>query len=90
MARTKISTVAKDLNVALSTVTEFLRSKNIEVDDNPNTRIDDAAVELLMQKFSTDMTAKRRAEKFSSDRQKEKEKEPQPKTEPKPATPEEV
>ncbi len=75
MARTKISTVAKDLNVALSTVTDFLRSKNIEVDDNPNTRIDEAAVELLMQKFSTDMTAKRRAEQFSSDRQKEKEKE---------------
>ena len=90
MARTKISTVAKDLNVALSTVTDFLRSKNIEVDDNPNTRIDDAAVELLMQKFSTDMTAKRRAEKFSSDRQKEKEKEPQPKPETKPAAPEEV
>ena len=90
MARTKISTVAKDLNVALSTVTEFLRSKNIEVDDNPNTRIDDAAVELLMQKFSTDMTAKRRAEKFSSDRQKEKEKEPQPKSEPKNTPPEEV
>ncbi len=35
MARTKISKVAKDLNVALPTVVEFLRGKGIDVDDNP-------------------------------------------------------
>ncbi len=39
MAKTKISKVAKDLNVSVPTVIEFLRTKNIEIDDNPNTRI---------------------------------------------------
>ncbi|MDE6801802.1 MAG: hypothetical protein K2J06_03455, partial [Muribaculaceae bacterium] len=73
MARTKISKVAKDLNVALGTVTDFLRSKNIEVDDNPNTRIEDDVVDMLMSHFSSDINAKRRAEQFSSARQKEKE-----------------
>lgn len=64
MARNKISKIAKELNVSLSTVTDFLRSKNIEVDDNPNTRIDENAEALLMQHFSTDMKAKREAEQF--------------------------
>ena len=79
MARNKISKVAKELNVALSTVTDFLRSKNIEVDDNPNTRIDEDAEALLKQHFSTDMKAKREAEQFLIDRQKDKECEPAPK-----------
>jgi len=78
MARNKISKVAKELNVALSTVTDFLRSKNIEVDDNPNTRIDEDAEALLKQHFSTDMKAKREAEQFLMDRQKDREPAPKP------------
>ena len=41
MARIKISKVARDLNVALPTVVEFLRGKDISVDDNPNARIEE-------------------------------------------------
>ena len=44
MAKTKISKVAKDLNVALPTVIEFLRKKDITIDDNPNTRVEDDIV----------------------------------------------
>ncbi len=84
MARNKISKIAKELNVALSTVTDFLRSKNIEVDDNPNTRIDENAEALLMQHFSTDMKAKREAEQFLTARQKDREPAPAPKAEVKP------
>ena len=51
MARNKISKVAKELNIALSTVTDFLRSKNIEVEDSPNARIDEDAEALLKQHF---------------------------------------
>ena len=47
MAKTKISKVAKDLNVSVSTVIDFLRKKNIEIDENPNTRIEDEVVDLL-------------------------------------------
>ena len=54
MARTKISKIAKDLNVALPTVIEFLRKKDITVDDNPNARIEDDAVELLVKEFRND------------------------------------
>ena len=46
--RTKISKVAKDLNVGVSTAVEFLRKHNIEVEEgNINARIDDDAVQLL-------------------------------------------
>ena len=45
---TKISKVAKDLNVGVNTAVEFLRKRNIIVEEgNLNARIDDNAVALL-------------------------------------------
>lgn len=58
MARTKISTIAKELNIAMATAVEFLRKKDINVDENPNTRIDDDVVELLKSEFKNDRTLK--------------------------------
>jgi len=73
--RTKISKVAKDLNVGVNTAVEFLRKHNIEVDEgNPNARIDSDAVDLLMREFSNDKTAKAAAEGFSKRREHKKEK----------------
>ena len=72
MAKTKISKVAKDLNVALPTVIDFLRKKDITIDDNPNTRVEDDVVELLVKEFSDDKKQKNKSEQFSSERQKEK------------------
>ena len=74
MARTKISKIAKDLNVALPTVIEFLRKKDITVDDNPNARIEDDAVELLVKEFRNDKDLKTLSDQFSSERFKGKEK----------------
>ena len=82
MAKTKISKVAKDLNVALPTVIEFLRKKNITIDDNPNARIEDDVYDLLVNEFKSDKDLKSKSEQFSSERQKERTK-PAPK-EPKP------
>ena len=47
----KISKVAKDLNISLQTVIDFLGKKGIEIDGNPNTRIDDQAIKLLTKEF---------------------------------------
>ncbi len=54
MAKTKISKVARDLNLPLSKIVEFLRTKGIEVELNPNSRIEDEAVNLLNDAFPTD------------------------------------
>ena len=60
--RTKISKVAKDLNVGVGTVVEFLNRHNIVVENNPNTRIDDSAVSLLMNEFSNDKADKQKVD----------------------------
>lgn len=83
MARTKISKVAKDLNVALPTVVDFLRSKNITVDDNPNARIEDDVVDILVKEFKSDKDQKTKSEQFSTERQQQRVK-------PAPAKPEEI
>ena len=54
MAKTKISTLAKELNVALPTVFSFLSEKGISIEESPNTRVDDDIVELLAAKFNPD------------------------------------
>lgn len=74
MARIKISKVAKDLNVALPTVVEFLRGKNISVDDNPNARIEEDVVELLENAFKSDKDQKGKSQQLSTDRARDREK----------------
>lgn len=72
MARTKISKVAKDFNISVQTAVEFLRKKNITIDDNPNSRIDDDAYDMLAREFQPDQALKTRSERQAADRQKEK------------------
>ncbi len=74
MARTKISKAAKDFNVSITTVVEFLQKKGITIDDNPNTRIDDDAYNLLMQEYKPDRDLKSKSDLISTERMKEKEK----------------
>ncbi|MDE6121380.1 MAG: translation initiation factor IF-2 N-terminal domain-containing protein, partial [Muribaculaceae bacterium] len=68
MAKTKISKVAKDLNVSVPTVIEFLRKKNIDIDDNPNTRLEENIVDLLMSAFQSDKDLKNRSTQISTER----------------------
>ena len=65
MARTKISKVAKDLNISLQTAVEFLQKKDITVDDNPNTRIEDDVVDILVKEFKSDKDLKSKSETVS-------------------------
>ncbi|MBR5331763.1 MAG: translation initiation factor IF-2 [Muribaculaceae bacterium] len=71
MAKTKISKIATDLNVALPTVIEFLRKKNINIDDNPNTRVEDDVVDILIKAFPNDNIKKNKPEQAPIERQKE-------------------
>ena len=79
--RTKIGKIASDFNVGINTVVEFLRKNNIEVDSNPNARIDEAAVELLRKEFSQDKAVKAKVEgklnERRNDRIEKKESRPQ-------------
>ena len=58
MAKTKISKIAKDLNVAMPTLIEFLRKKGITVDDNPNARVEEDVFDMLVSAFKSDKDLK--------------------------------
>ncbi len=72
MAKTKISKVATDLNVSLSTVFEFLRKRNINVDESPNTRVDEDVVAMLMNAFKSDVDLKKISTEISTERKENK------------------
>lgn len=86
MAKTKISKVARDLNVSVSTVIDFLRKKNIEIDENPNpnTRIEDQVVDLLMGAFMSDKDLKHRSEAEATKRKESRARTAAPAPEPAP------
>ena len=58
MAKTKISTIAKELNVALPTVFSYLSEKGISIEESPNTRVEDDIIDLLAKKFMPDKDLK--------------------------------
>ncbi|NLJ07905.1 MAG: translation initiation factor IF-2 [Sphingobacteriales bacterium] len=54
----RLSKVAKEFNIATSTIIDFLKSKNIVIEDNPNSKITPEQYELLLSKFQTDKISK--------------------------------
>ncbi len=68
MAKTKISKVATDLNVSLATVFDFLRKRDINIDESPNTRVEQDVVDMLMHAFKSDVNLKKTSSEISSER----------------------
>jgi translation initiation factor IF-2 len=58
----RIGKVLKELGVGLATAKEFLESKGFD-DINPNTKLDDAAYNLLLDQFAADRKVKQEADK---------------------------
>ena len=77
----KISKAAKDLNVGIPTLVEFLKKNNQNVENGLNSRITDEQYDMLVKEFKTDKDLKSKSEQQFSSRQKEKAK---PASQPKP------
>ena len=58
MSVKRLSKVARELNVGISTIVDFLESKGVEVEANPNTKIDPEVYSLLSEEFQSEKTAK--------------------------------
>ena len=54
----RLGKAAGELNVGLPTLVEFLESKGIKIDSNPNTRLEQEHFELLCQEFAADQSMK--------------------------------
>ena len=65
----RLGKAAGELNVGLPTLVEFLESKGIKIDSNPNTRLEQEHFELLRQEYAADQSMKEQS-KATSRREK--------------------
>jgi translation initiation factor IF-2 len=61
---TRLSKAAREFNVGISTIVEFLHKKGFNLDPNPNTKLPPEAYSLLVKEYSTDINAKKESEKL--------------------------
>jgi translation initiation factor IF-2 len=67
----RLSKAASELNVGLPTLIEFLASKGISIDSNPNSKLDPDHYGLLRAEFAADQTLKEQAKNIVSKEKKE-------------------
>ncbi|HKK43267.1 MAG TPA: hypothetical protein VJ963_12710, partial [Bacteroidales bacterium] len=61
---TRLSKAAREFNVGISTIVEFLHKKGFDLDPNPNTKLPPEAYNLLVKEYSTDISVKKESEKL--------------------------
>ena len=61
---TRLSKAAREFNVGISTIVEFLHKKGFVLDPNPNTKLPQEAYNLLIKEYSTDISVKKESEKL--------------------------
>jgi translation initiation factor IF-2 len=62
---TRLSKAAREFNVGISTIVEFLHKKGHDIDSNPNTKLGAELYDLLVDEYSTDLSVKKDAEKLT-------------------------
>ncbi|TXC85078.1 translation initiation factor IF-2 [Luteibaculum oceani] len=65
----RLSKVAKDCNVSLSTVVDFLGKKGVEIDAKPNTKLDPEHYEMVLKEFMPDLLVKQASKQETIARQ---------------------
>ncbi len=68
----RLSKLARELNVGITTIVEFLHKKGFEVEANPNAKVAEDMCELLSKEFRTDKSVKLESEKLGERKLKEK------------------
>jgi translation initiation factor IF-2 len=61
----RLSKAAREFNVGISTIVDFLGKKGHEIDSNPNSKLDPDMYELLQDEYSTDLNVKKESEKLT-------------------------
>ena len=61
---TRLSKAAREFNVGISTIVEFLHKKGYDLDPNPNTKLPHDAYLLLVKEYSSDISVKKESEKL--------------------------
>ncbi|UKN00867.1 translation initiation factor IF-2 [Paracrocinitomix mangrovi] len=58
----RLNKVAKEFNISISTIVEFLESKGFKIDSKPNTKIEGEILTVLEEEFADDKEAKQKSE----------------------------
>jgi len=61
----RLSKIAKEFNLGISTIVEFLEKKGIEADSNPNSKVPNESYELLLKEFGDQITVKAKSKEVS-------------------------
>jgi len=61
---TRLSKAAREFNVGISTIVDFLHKKGFDLDPNPNTKLPHEAYVLLIKEYSSDISVKKESEKL--------------------------
>lgn len=61
----RLNKVAKELNVGIETIVEFLKKKKFDIDNNPNTKISSEMYNELLKEFSSDSNLKKKSESIN-------------------------
>ncbi len=62
----RLSKVAKEFNVGVHSIVETLQAKGVTIENNPNTKIDEAQYSLLLEEFQGEKKVKELSEKITS------------------------
>ncbi len=62
---TRLSKIAREFNVGISTIVEFLNKKGYEVDTNPNTKVTEEIYDILIDEYSADISVKKESDLLS-------------------------
>ncbi len=68
----RLSKLAREFNVGIHTIVEFLHKKGFDIDSNPNTKVTAEAVQLLEKEYKIDISIKKESEKMSLKSQRPK------------------
>lgn len=60
----RLSKLAREFNVGIHTIVEFLHKKGFDYDSNPNTKVSEDALALLEKEYKVDLNLKKESEKI--------------------------
>ena len=65
---TRLSKAARQFNVGISTIVDFLANKGVEIDSNPNTKLEADVYEMLSVEYSADFKLKKASSELNLQR----------------------
>ena len=69
---TRLSKIAREFNVGISTIVEFLHDKGVKIQTDPNTKVTPEQYEMLLKEYSSDLDVKKESERVTLKHLREK------------------